>query len=43
VYGEHDRPDFAIAQPAVILAAVAQATEHARLTSTVTLSRRQTP
>ena len=35
--GEHHRPDFAIASPAVVLAAVAQATEHIRLTSTVTV------
>lgn len=35
--GEHHRSDFAIASPAVVLAAVAQATEHIRLTSTVTV------
>ena len=35
--GEHHRPDFAIASPAVVLAAIAQATEHIRLTSTVTV------
>ncbi|HET9692182.1 MAG TPA: LLM class flavin-dependent oxidoreductase, partial [Acidimicrobiales bacterium] len=35
--GEHHRPDFAIASPAVVLAAVAQATERIRLTSTVTV------
>jgi probable LLM family oxidoreductase len=35
--GEHHRPDFAIASPAVVLAAVAQATDHIRLTSTVTV------
>ena len=35
--GEHHRPDFAIASPPVVLAAIAQATEHIRLTSTVTV------
>jgi len=35
--GEHHRPDFAIASPAVVLAAVAQTTEHIGLTSTVTV------
>jgi probable LLM family oxidoreductase len=35
--GEHHRPDFAIASPPVVLAAVAQATERIRLTSTVTV------
>ena len=35
--GEHHRPDFAIASPAVVLAAVAQATERIRLTSTATV------
>lgn len=35
--GEHHRPDFAIASPAVILAAVAQATTRIRLTSAVTV------
>lgn len=35
--GEHHRPDFAIASPPVVLAAVAQATEQIRLTSTVTV------
>ena len=35
--GEHHRPDFAIASPAVILAAVAEATGRIRLTSTVTV------
>jgi probable LLM family oxidoreductase len=35
--GEHHRPDFAIASPAVVLAAIAQATEGIRLTSTVTV------
>lgn len=35
--GEHHRPDFAIASPAVVLAAVAQATSRIRLTSTVTV------
>jgi len=35
--GEHHRPDFAISSPPVVLAAVAQATEHIRLTSTVTV------
>ena len=35
--GEHHRPDFAIASPAVVLAAVAEATERIRLTSTVTV------
>jgi alkanesulfonate monooxygenase SsuD/methylene tetrahydromethanopterin reductase-like flavin-dependent oxidoreductase (luciferase family) len=34
--GEHHRPDFAIASPPVVLAAIAQATERIRLTSTVT-------
>ncbi|HET9079622.1 MAG TPA: LLM class flavin-dependent oxidoreductase [Trebonia sp.] len=35
--GEHHRPDFAIASPAVVLAAVAEATERIRLTSSVTV------
>lgn len=35
--GEHHRPDFAIASPAVVLAAIAQATNRIRLTSTVTV------
>jgi probable LLM family oxidoreductase len=35
--GEHHRPDFAIASPAVVLAAVAEATSRIRLTSTVTV------
>jgi probable LLM family oxidoreductase len=35
--GEHHRPDFAIASPAVVLAAIAQATRRIRLTSTVTV------
>ena len=35
--GEHHRPDFAIASPPVVLAAVAQATRRIRLTSTVTV------
>ncbi|HET9733451.1 MAG TPA: LLM class flavin-dependent oxidoreductase [Acidimicrobiales bacterium] len=35
--GEHHRPDFAIASPPVVLAAVAQATGRIRLTSTVTV------
>lgn len=35
--GEHHRPDFAIASPPVVLAAIAQATEQIRLTSTVTV------
>ena len=35
--GEHHRPDFAIASPPVVLAALAQATERIRLTSTVTV------
>ena len=35
--GEHHRPDFAIASPPVVLAAVAQATPRIRLTSTVTV------
>lgn len=35
--GEHHRPDFAIASPAVVLAAVAQATSQIRLTSAVTV------
>ena len=35
--GEHHRPDFAIASPAVILSAIGQATERIRLTSTVTV------
>ena len=35
--GEHHRPDFAIASPAVVLAAIAQATVRIRLTSTVTV------
>ncbi|MEX2627879.1 MAG: LLM class flavin-dependent oxidoreductase, partial [Ilumatobacteraceae bacterium] len=35
--GEHHRRDFAIASPPVVLAAIAQATEQIRLTSTVTV------
>jgi probable LLM family oxidoreductase len=35
--GEHHRPDFAIASPPVVLAAIAQATKRIRLTSTVTV------
>ena len=35
--GEHHRPDFAIASPAVVLGAIAQATSRIRLTSTVTV------
>jgi len=35
--GEHHRSDFAIASPPVVLAAIAQATEQIRLTSTVTV------
>jgi alkanesulfonate monooxygenase SsuD/methylene tetrahydromethanopterin reductase-like flavin-dependent oxidoreductase (luciferase family) len=35
--GEHHRPDFAIASPPVVLAAIAQATEQIRLTSTVSV------
>lgn len=35
--GEHHRPDFTIASPAVVLAAIAQATDRIRLTSTVTV------
>ena len=35
--GEHHRPDFAIASAAVVLVAIAQATERIRLTSTVTV------
>ena len=35
--GEHHRPDFAISSPPVVLAAIAQATERIRLTSTVTV------
>lgn len=35
--GEHHRPDFAIASPPVVLAAIAQATEQIRLTSAVTV------
>lgn len=35
--GEHHRPDFAIASPPVVLAAIAQATDRIRLTSTVTV------
>lgn len=35
--GEHHRSDFAIASPPVVLAAIAQATENIRLTSTVTV------
>jgi alkanesulfonate monooxygenase SsuD/methylene tetrahydromethanopterin reductase-like flavin-dependent oxidoreductase (luciferase family) len=35
--GEHHRADFAIASPAVVLAAVAEATERIRLTSTATV------
>lgn len=35
--GEHHSHDFAASSPAVVLAAVAQATEHVRLTSTATV------
>ena len=35
--GEHHRPDFAIASPPVVLAAIAQTTDRIRLTSTVTV------
>lgn len=35
--GEHHRPDFAISSPAVVLAAIAEATTRIRLTSTVTV------
>jgi alkanesulfonate monooxygenase SsuD/methylene tetrahydromethanopterin reductase-like flavin-dependent oxidoreductase (luciferase family) len=35
--GEHHRPDFAIASPPVVLAAIAEATKQIRLTSTVTV------
>ncbi len=35
--GEHHRPDFSIASPAVVLAAIAEATTRIRLTSTVTV------
>ena len=35
--GEHHRPDFAIASPPVVLAAIAHATRQIRLTSTVTV------
>ena len=35
--GEHHRPDFAISSPPVVLAAIAQATDRIRLTSTVTV------
>ena len=35
--GEHHRPDFAIASPAVVLAAIAARTTRIRLTSTVTV------
>ncbi len=35
--GEHHRPDFAIASPPVVLAAMAQVTDNIRLTSTVTV------
>jgi probable LLM family oxidoreductase len=35
--GEHHRRDFAIASPPIVLAAIAQATDHIRLTSTVTV------
>lgn len=35
--GEHHRADFAIASPPVVLAAIAEATERIRLTSTVTV------
>jgi probable LLM family oxidoreductase len=35
--GEHHRPDFAIASPAVVLAAIAEVTTSIRLTSTVTV------
>lgn len=35
--GEHHRPDFAIASPPVVLAAIAEVTNQIRLTSTVTV------
>lgn len=35
--GEHHRRDFAISSPAVVLAAIAEATTRIRLTSTVTV------
>jgi len=35
--GEHHRLDFAVSSPAVVLAAIAQATKRIRLTSTVTV------
>jgi probable LLM family oxidoreductase len=35
--GEHHRPDFAVSNPAVVLAACAQATERIRLSSAVTV------
>ena len=35
--GEHHRLDFAVSSPAVVLAAIAQATSHIRLTSAVTV------
>ena len=35
--GEHHRPDFAVASPAVVLAAIAQATRRIRLTSAVSV------
>ncbi len=35
--GEHHRPDFAISSPAVVLAAIAEATSRIRLTSTVSV------
>jgi probable LLM family oxidoreductase len=35
--GEHHRLDFAVSSPAVVLAAIAQATKHIRLTSAVTV------
>jgi alkanesulfonate monooxygenase SsuD/methylene tetrahydromethanopterin reductase-like flavin-dependent oxidoreductase (luciferase family) len=41
--GEHHRPDFAISSPPVVLAAIAQATERIRLTSTVTVLSRADP
>ena len=41
--GEHHRPDFAIASPPVVLAAVAEATERIRLTSTVTVLSTEDP
>ncbi|MGW4939787.1 LLM class flavin-dependent oxidoreductase [Streptomyces sp. NPDC004166] len=35
--GEHHSPDFSVANPAIPLAAIAQATEHIRLTSAVSV------